>query len=120
MPGTHLKTSSLAIVAGYIFRTVELEIICTGCLDNFSTAKTNSPLLSQIAFQDRGGLRYPSVHFIFSLSVIQNFIEQAVKILPLTNVCKHLNSYIIPNLLQSSVLKCYLPKHKERRLSKYV
>ena len=111
---TSLKSSSLAYVSGYILETMKFENMCLNCLDSLSAPQSFSPLLSLIAFQDRGGLTYPTPDFVFILSIIEKFVENAVKILPLTNVANNLMTYIIPNLLKCPVLKCTEENHNER------
>lgn len=93
---------------------MKLQIDCDKCIKFFRVAESNSPILSLIKFQDRGGLFYPSSQFISILLIVQEFVEAAVKILPLINISKILKAHILPKMIQLPTLKCNVENHKEK------
>ncbi|KAJ4427328.1 hypothetical protein ANN_24948 [Periplaneta americana] len=106
IPLSTMKTASLTYIGGYIVRIVEERVSCMGCLDYIPENTNSSPLMSLIANQDLGALRYPEPTFVSVLSVIHRFVERAVPFIPNKNILENLCSEIEPLLCRCPLLQC--------------
>lgn len=97
---------AIAMVAGYIIKVAEEQTSCEGCLEQISSPATDSPTLSLIRFQDRGGLRYPKSHFVALLKTVTNFVTAAIHYLPRKNLLHNFKTFLLEKF--SSCIKCKL------------
>lgn len=117
LPTTNLKFASIAIVSGYIVKIIQETVDCETCLSDVLTMDCNAPIFSLIKNQDRGGLTYPKQQFISVISIILDFIEEAIPFLKTTGVIKNLYDFIYPKLLNCPLWKCHLNDHHQNLCS---
>jgi hypothetical protein len=108
--GYGLRSASVAMLTGYIVRTLDERIDCSG-LEKFTSFSACTPLLGLIHLQDRGSLRYPTRYFISLIHQLSNLVEEIVPYLkPESNGLKCI-TFLLTERLQS-IIDC--SQHKQQ------
>lgn len=69
------EIASIALIGGYIARVVAEKVSCQDCIDTVEKPKGNAPVDGLIAYQERGGLKYPTRELITVLISLQRFVD---------------------------------------------
>lgn len=73
----NLEIATLVLIGGYLVRVMTEKLNCQGCIQVIKNPKGNAPVDGLIAYQDKGGLKYPTKelisHFI-SLSKVVDIV----------------------------------------------
>lgn len=109
--GFGIISASVAMLAGYIVRTLEERIDCI-CLAEFTCGNTCTPLLGLVHLRDKGSLKYPSRSFISLVYNISNVVMDIIPYLPSEgNALKIIMTLLTDNL--KSHFTCKDIKHKQ-------
>jgi hypothetical protein len=79
--GFGIISASVAMMAGYIIKTLEERIDCS-CSEQFTTTSSCTPLLGLIHLRDRGALKYPKRSFVALVHSISNIVNEILPCLP--------------------------------------
>lgn len=69
------EIASLALIGGYLARVVAEKLCCEGCNEIVEKPKGNAPVDGLIAYQDRGGLKYPTKELVSVLISLKRFVD---------------------------------------------
>ncbi|KAL1429305.1 hypothetical protein MTO96_016462 [Rhipicephalus appendiculatus] len=106
-PQQSLRSSTLALIAGFLVRAVQDNITCEGCILKLESPKSHSTTTALIADIDRGGLSYPSIAFVGFVSLLELAASRVAALLmrqpqPLQKfVCA-----VLPSILKNPLFKC--------------
>jgi hypothetical protein len=96
--GFGIISASVAMMAGYIIKTLEERIDCS-CSEQFTTTSSCTPLLGLIHLRDRGALKYPKRSFVALVHSISNIVNEILPCLPPEgNPLKIVRSLLIDNV----------------------
>lgn len=110
---TTMKLASLAFIAGYLVKLTMEKTSCLSCIESVAQSECISPLYSLIANEDRGGLKYPQANFVVLLSILQEFVENALPYLPEKYPLQIIKKYVEPNIRICPIFCCPEPSHTE-------
>ncbi|XP_064470068.1 uncharacterized protein LOC135384812 [Ornithodoros turicata] len=106
-PPRGMKTATLALVAGFLAQVVKERTDCSGCLRGIQGPSTGSPNLGLVHNLDRGGLSYPTAHFLGFVCTLE---ETAQALLPtLLTLNRPLQGFIraaLPEVMLNPLFHC--------------
>lgn len=106
-PLPSLRSSTLAMIAGFLVRAVEDNIECEGCLSNLREPTSSSTTTELIAGIDRGGLSYPSLPFVGLVSHLDGAATSVAPILMKeSRPLKNFVSLVLPSLAKNPLFSC--------------
>lgn len=102
-----MRTSTLALIAGFLVRAVHDNVSCEGCLSKIQAPKSSSTTIALIAGVDRGGLSYPTLAFVGFVSLLESTASTVAAVLvkgpqPL----KKFSSTVLPALMKNPLFDC--------------
>jgi hypothetical protein len=102
------NSASVAFLAGFILKKLDDKFHCDECLSPLlATTTTPGPLLRLIAFQNRGGLTYPSANFVgIIIKEIADLIEKLLPLLTYEKTCQQLVEILYPPLQENELFNC--------------
>ncbi|XP_075721826.1 uncharacterized protein LOC119186338 [Rhipicephalus microplus] len=120
-PQQSLRSSTLALIAGFLVRAIQDNIECEGCLVKLQAPSSSSPTTALIAGIDRGGLSYPTLPFVGFVHHLEQAASRVASVLvkgpqPL----KKFSAVVLPSLLKSPLFDCAEDKsvpHKTKLVS---
>ncbi|KAH8027340.1 hypothetical protein HPB51_004692 [Rhipicephalus microplus] len=120
-PQQSLRSSTLALIAGFLVRAIQDNIECEGCLVKLQAPSSSSPTTALIAGIDRGGLSYPTLPFVGFVHHLEQAASRVASMLvkgpqPL----KKFSAVVLPSLLKSPLFDCAEDKsvpHKTKLVS---
>ncbi|XP_037523600.2 DNA transposase THAP9 [Rhipicephalus sanguineus] len=106
-PQQSLRSSTLALIAGFLVRAVRDNIMCEGCIMKLESPKSHSTTTAIIAGIDRGGLSYPSIAFVGFVSLLEFAASRAAALLirrpqPL----QKFTCAVLPSVIKNPLFKC--------------
>ncbi|KAH6942939.1 hypothetical protein HPB50_012246 [Hyalomma asiaticum] len=69
------EIATLALIGGYLARVMAEKLSCQGCIELVEKPNANAPVDGLIAYQDRGGLKYPTKELITLLISLGKFVD---------------------------------------------
>ncbi|KAL3175753.1 hypothetical protein MRX96_000941 [Rhipicephalus microplus] len=109
--------AALAMVGGYIARTVHETISCDECFTLVTKPNTSAPSDALIKHQDRGGLLYPSTELVMVLNSLTNYAEVFLaRARKMNQPLKAAVDNATEILQKRDKLKCSTPGHREKLL----
>ncbi|KAH7944684.1 hypothetical protein HPB51_028602 [Rhipicephalus microplus] len=120
-PQQSLRSSTLALIAGFLVRAIQDNIECEGCLVKLQAPSSSSPTTALIAGIGRGGLSYPTLPFVGFVHHLEQAASRVASVLvkgpqPL----KKFSAVVLPSLLKSPLFDCAEDKsvpHKTKLVS---
>lgn len=106
-PRPGVKTSTLALIAGYLVKAVQDSTECSGCVELLKGPSSRSCTTALIAGIDRGGLCYPKLEFVGFLFHLETAANAMAK--PLLNVphpLRHFVDKVMPHVVQNPLFSC--------------
>ncbi|KAK8769863.1 hypothetical protein V5799_013673 [Amblyomma americanum] len=79
LPPQSLRSSTLALIAGFLVRAVQDNIDCLGCIDKLRAPTCTSTTTALIAGINRGELSYPTLAFVGFVSILDGAASKAVQ-----------------------------------------
>lgn len=109
--------AALAMVGGYIARTVHETISCDECFTLVTKPNTSAPSDALIRHQDRGGLLYPSTELVMVLNSLKNYAEVFLaRARKMNQPLKAAVDNAAQILQKRDKLKCSTPGHHKKLL----
>ncbi|KAH7977478.1 hypothetical protein HPB49_001859 [Dermacentor silvarum] len=69
------EVASIALIDGYLARVLFERLSCESCIQLVEKPKANAPVDGLIAYQDRGGLKYPTKELVSVLIGLKRFVD---------------------------------------------
>lgn len=109
-PQQSLRSSTLALIAGFLVRAVQDNIECMGCLDKLR-APTSVSTTALIAGIDRGGLSYPTLAFVGFITRLKNSASRvAAELVKGPQPLKKFAAVILPSAVKNPLFECLVDK----------
>ncbi|XP_049522070.1 uncharacterized protein LOC125944788 [Dermacentor silvarum] len=109
--------AALAMVGGYIARTIHETIFCDECFNLVTKPNASAPSDALIRHQDRGGLLYPSAELVMVLHSLKKYVEVFLaKARKMNQPLKAAVDNAAKVLQKREQLKCSAPGHHEKLL----
>lgn len=109
--------ASIAMVGGFIARAISEKINCDSCIALVLKPKSSAPVDGLIAYQDRGGLCYPTSELITALTALKSFVDTALQ--HRKNIVKPLQTSVeraVQVMIDLPILTCRSGDREHRQL----
>ncbi|KAG0443010.1 hypothetical protein HPB47_015386 [Ixodes persulcatus] len=109
--------ASIAMVGRFIARAISEKINCDCCIALVLKPKSSAPVDDLIAYQDKGGLCYPTSELITALTALKSFVDTALQ--HRKNIVKPLQTSVeraVQVMMDLPILMCRSGDRQHRQL----
>ncbi|KAM7295701.1 uncharacterized protein ISCGN_020974 [Ixodes scapularis] len=117
-PQQSLRSSTLALIAGFLVRAIQDNIDCEGCLVKLQAPTSRSTTTALIAGIDRGGLSYPTSTFVGFISHLESAASSVAPVLvTVPQPLKKFVNLVLPAVVKNPLFECSKDKTVSHRMA---